>query len=348
MTLARPQVGTSQARAVLDIATPARGRRYGSAVASLATLAVVGLLLGAAPAGAIVITGGPTYTPPNGWTCTTPVSGNEKLGAGQPIPAAATAGAYSNLYIGIKNTTCCVGRSDGEKMNSNGTRTRRCGDFAWSGETGPRSSTRGHPRSTPFGTVFLRQTLRHRAGSVVDDAQTQALSNANGDVHSLWRIGPAVTSMTVNSLIEASTSSGGPWTAARTFFGTTSIHRQGTGSTEVDKSHVDIGFYYSTCGDGTVDTNFGREACDLAGANGGATSCCSSTCAFTTNTCRASAGQCDLAETCTGASSTCPGNSFQSAATPCTGASQAGPATNTMRRPCTGQATSARRPRRAP
>src|SRR6185369_10071770 len=188
-----------------------------------------------------------------------------------------------------------------------------------------------------FGTVFLRHTLTFTGtGSVADDATTIALSNANGAVHSLWRIGPLVTSMTVNSLIEASTSSGGPWTAADTFFGTTGIHRQGTGSTEVDKSHVDIGFYYSTCGDGTVDTNFGREACDLAGANGGATSCCSATCTFTTNTCRASAGQCDVAETCTGASATCPTNGFQSAATGCTGASQGGACDNDPADHCTG------------
>src|SRR5207253_1386647 len=40
--------------------------------------------------------------------------------------------------------------------------------------------------------------------------------------------------------------------------------------------------------------------------------------------CRASAGQCDVAETCTGSSGTCPADTFASSSTSCTGASQGG------------------------
>src|SRR5206468_5739551 len=43
-----------------------------------------------------------------------------------------------------------------------------------------------------------------------------------------------------------------------------------------------------------------------------------------TTVCRASAGQCDVAETCTGTSGTCPAVGFASASTSCTGASQGG------------------------
>src|SRR3989442_7320372 len=43
-----------------------------------------------------------------------------------------------------------------------------------------------------------------------------------------------------------------------------------------------------------------------------------------TVTCRASAGQCDVAETCTGTSGTCPADAFQSATTHCMGSSQSG------------------------
>src|SRR5207253_5979814 len=39
-------------------------------------------------------------------------------------------------------------------------------------------------------------------------------------------------------------------------------------------------------------------------------------------TCRASAGQCDVMETCTGTSGACPADGFASASTSCTGASQ--------------------------
>src|SRR4029079_10335734 len=105
-----------------------------------------------------------------------------------------------------------------------------------------------------------------------------------------------------------------------------------------EKSHVDIGFYASTCGDSTVDTNFGAEQCDLGtGVNGTSTACCSGSCAFTSgNTCRASAGQCDVAETCPGGTSTCPANGFASAATLCTGASQGGACDNDATDHCTG------------
>ena len=107
MTLAQPQGGISaaQTRAVLGTATPARGRRHGSAVASVATLAVLGLLVGASPAGAIVITGGPTTSPGGGWSCTAPAAGSEKLAGGATIAARGTAGAFSNLYIGINSAT---------------------------------------------------------------------------------------------------------------------------------------------------------------------------------------------------------------------------------------------------
>ena len=55
------------------------------------------------------------------------------------------------------------------------------------------------------------------------------------------------------------------------------------------------------CGDGLLHPG---EACDLGTANGQATSCCTSACAFRAggSTCRSSAGVCDVVETCTGGS----------------------------------------------
>lgn len=57
------------------------------------------------------------------------------------------------------------------------------------------------------------------------------------------------------------------------------------------------------CGDGVLDDN---EECEDTGAGFGA--CCSEVCTFRSSgsECRAVAGACDLAETCTGASDTCP------------------------------------------
>src|SRR5206468_9616790 len=45
--------------------------------------------------------------------------------------------------------------------------------------------------------------------------------------------------------------------------------------------------------------------------------------------CRTSAGQCDVAENCTGTSGACPADGFASSATTCTGVSQGGACDNT-------------------
>ena len=71
-----------------------------------------------------------------------------------------------------------------------------------------------------------------------------------------------------------------------------------------------------TCGDSTVGAG---EQCDSGAANGTASSCCSATCQFVTaaTQCRSSAGACDVAETCTGASAACPADGFVAVATTC-------------------------------
>ena len=59
------------------------------------------------------------------------------------------------------------------------------------------------------------------------------------------------------------------------------------------------------CGDGSPT---GSESCDLGSANGQLGSCCTSSCTFASaaTTCRDSGGACDIAETCSGNSATCP------------------------------------------
>jgi hypothetical protein len=65
----------------------------------------------------------------------------------------------------------------------------------------------------------------------------------------------------------------------------------------------------AVCGNGITE---GNEQCD-----GGA--CCNTDCTFksASNVCRASAGDCDVAETCTGSAATCPANTFVAAGTSC-------------------------------
>ena len=70
------------------------------------------------------------------------------------------------------------------------------------------------------------------------------------------------------------------------------------------------------CGNGT--TNPGED-CDAGGSNGAATSCCTTICTFRPagEECRPDTGICDLAETCTGASGTCPLDAAETAGTLC-------------------------------
>ena len=76
--------------------------------------------------------------------------------------------------------------------------------------------------------------------------------------------------------------------------------------------------FTSLCGNGSVDGSAGEE-CDLGAANGSATSCCTSTCQFRASgqQCRAAAGGgCDVAETCSGASASCPADGLRRRARP--------------------------------
>eukprot|EP01119_Soliformovum_irregulare_P013765 TRINITY_DN36_c0_g1_i3.p1 TRINITY_DN36_c0_g1~~TRINITY_DN36_c0_g1_i3.p1 ORF type:complete len:713 (+),score=226.68 TRINITY_DN36_c0_g1_i3:888-3026(+) len=72
----------------------------------------------------------------------------------------------------------------------------------------------------------------------------------------------------------------------------------------------------SVCGDGKVE---GTEDCDNGSDNGSPTSCCTSNCTFVAaNTvCRSVAGACDVEETCSGSSGSCPTDVVKPANTPC-------------------------------
>src|SRR5205809_220126 len=72
----------------------------------------------------------------------------------------------------------------------------------------------------------------------------------------------------------------------------------------------------SNCGNGSVDSG---EDCDQGPSNGTAGSCCSASCRFqpSTTVCRAAANECDVADSCTGSSATCPADTGKGA---CTGA----------------------------
>jgi hypothetical protein len=273
-----------------------------------AMFALVAVAVGASSASAIVFSG-PAYLPPGGASCL--LSGNAKLAGGATWTCTQTVANYSNLYIGIKNDNMPAATSpQGESMDNNQPSgaeifahfSTGASTIVYTGTTSVRNLVAGG-----FTTAFTRLTLTFTgSGSMVTDATTVALSNANGAVHSLWR--STAANFTVNALLEASDNAGGPWTAASTYYGTTLLHAKNTQNGESEISHVDVAFYYSTCGDSQTDTNFGAEQCDLGGANGASTNCCTSDCQFRgAEICRPGPGApCDLSELCSGISSSCP------------------------------------------
>jgi hypothetical protein len=256
---------------------------------------------------AIVVTGGPVYVAslPGGGSCS--VSGEAKSSGGATWTCTGVSlTGTTNHYFGVKNNNSPSGTGPfGEAMRQNNAPTG--GEiFAWSSDGA--NSIAYAAQTTIFDnligttkTAFTRVTLTFQSGtgSLVDDATTVGLSNGNGAVHSLWKV--TASNFTVTALLEASNSAGGPWTQAITHFN--GVHtRDGT---DKDLSHIDLGFWYSTCGDNIQES---PEACDVGAANGTTGSCCASNCAFKVSgtQCRAAAGVCDLAEFCSGASGGCP------------------------------------------
>jgi hypothetical protein len=92
--------------------------------------------------------------------------------------------------------------------------------------------------------------------------------------------------------------------------------------TQANDGHFVTVTRVNLCGNGVIDTEVG-EQCDLGGANGSPFSCCTSSCQLRAagQTCRAAAGDCDVAETCTGSSPTCPADDFLPSGVTCRAAS---------------------------
>jgi hypothetical protein len=127
-------------------------------------------------------------------------------------------------------------------------------------------------------------------------------NNGNGDIAQLFQINSGST-FSIRADVKASDTFFGPGYACTSVYDPTRTPLSGAS----DISKVDVAFYYSDCGDGTVDS---PEQCDEGSAVNGTTgSCCTATCTFRASgqVCRPGAGApCDNSETCTGTSSACP------------------------------------------
>ncbi|MBI3786590.1 MAG: hypothetical protein HY270_24635 [Deltaproteobacteria bacterium] len=264
---------------------------------------------------ASVISAGPVYSPAGGGSCV--LSGDaESAGGATWTCSGLSFSSFTNLYFGIKNNATAQGLAMNTAEPSGGAIISWSADgtttLTYTGQTSVFDAVAGSSK-----TAFTRLTLTFQSGtgSITDDATTQALSGANGAVHSLWHVTSA--SFTANALFEGSDTDGSGYVPAKTYFGTASVHGQSTrDGTDKDRSHVDLGFYYSYCGDGIIES---PDQCDRGGANGTNAACCTSSCTFMPQTtlCRASAGDCDAADFCTGSSAPCPTDVKVPAGTEC-------------------------------
>ena len=207
------------------------------------TIFALFILHTSAASAAIIIDGGPTYTPPGAGTET-------QSGTG---PAFASGLTYSytgidlnqtqNLYYGIKNDMFVNGFStDGGAISGS-----EIFSFSSSG-----SNTIVYTGSSNIETIAggiyaqpTQMTLTFSgSGSMVQDATTIGLNNSNGDVGALWEV---TGDFSVNVLIEALVSEPGDsnlgnWEAGNVLFNrlqTVGISQFGTGSS------LDTGFYYT-------------------------------------------------------------------------------------------------------
>ncbi len=90
--------------------------------------------------------------------------------------------------------------------------------------------------------------------------------------------------------------------------------------TQDDDGHFVTVTLTSLCGNGAIDTGPSyAEQCDDGALNGTAGSCCNSNCTLRAagTPCRPAAGECDVAELCTGTAGSCPANAFKPASTVC-------------------------------
>jgi cysteine-rich repeat protein len=103
-------------------------------------------------------------------------------------------------------------------------------------------------------------------------------------------------------------------------------------STSTDGHFVSVTLT-SLCGDGVIQASRGEE-CDLGGSNGQAGVCCTANCTYKSpgTVCRSASGGCDLTETCSGGSASCPVDSVSASGTVCRTAAGLCDATET----CTG------------
>ena len=316
----------------------------------IATLGVLALLGVASRASALVQTG-PVYagaagTPVSGATCNpspalSATSGPSTLANQTVVCSAINQTGVTNLYYGLRHDSRILGDTEtGLASPISNTAARwlfssvgagPCPGAActitYTGTTQVTNNNLTAPGSGPVRTVTTKLILSLTAvtggtGSIVAAGGNPADSPTNGDTRDLFKI--TGTSFTVQVQVQASDSdfpTAGP--SSITVFNAS--HGQGPTTTKIsaDISQVDLGFYYSTCGDGILDSP--AEACDDGSAfNGTSGSCCNANCTAKLD-----------GTNCTGAASDCASTTGTCASAVCSRALANGTPCTSDNNPCT-------------
>jgi hypothetical protein len=270
---------------------------------SVAACAAIALLGAPSRGAAVILSGGPTYNLPGGGSCS--VSGIPSVGGGATLTCTGiNLAAHTKVYLGIRNDTNVNGNTmTGVNPVAGGPEvfrflTSNANSITYESDTSINSAVPAFGSDPVENRLVLTRT--GGTGTVVAAAGNPA-NNSRGDVGALFQI-TSGSSFTLDVDVQASSPHFALGNACTAVYDP-SHSTVGNGG---DRSKVDIAFYFSDCGDSVVDS---PEQCDQGAANGTPGSCCTASCQFrdSSQICRPGAGApCDLSESCTGISATCP------------------------------------------
>ena len=229
------------------------------------------------------------------------MSGSPNVGTGATVSCSGlNLGAVRHLYYGMRVDRTTIG----DALDNSGPSSseifryssRTTNELRYTGLTQVYNSIVG---GGGYQAVQTELRLAFPAGGtfIVDPVIHALNSTANGDVEVLRE----VTAASFATTAKVNANNGSTWVSAASHFDASSAP-----SNHQNLDHVDLGFYYDSCGNGTRE---GTEQCDQGAANGTTGSCCSIDCQIlnSSNVCRVGAGgPCDFDEYCTGTDATCP------------------------------------------
>ena len=264
----------------------------------ISALALLGV---ASSASGLILTGGPVYSLPGGGSCV--ASGVASQTGGSTITCTGVnLGAHTKVYFGTRNDLAAIGNT----MTGVNPAPATTDVFRYFSSTGTSIT---YTSTTTINDFFhgshsvtsrLVLTLVSGSASIVATGGNP-VNNNNGDVERVFQL-TSGTSFTFRADVQASDAFFGLGQACPAVYDP-SHSLIGAGG---DRSRVDVGFYFSDCGDSVVDS---PEQCDEGVDNGTPGSCCDASCQFRSSidVCRPGGGApCDLNETCSGFTGTCP------------------------------------------